>query len=67
MAKLILNPSRHGICTDLGFRITGGHSNTNCMEVTACIENIDIYHKNYQILKNIVQEGLYFRKIENIN
>lgn len=44
--------------TDLGFRITGGHSNSNCMEVTACIENIDIHHRNYQILKNIVQEGL---------
>ncbi|UJR21205.1 hypothetical protein I4U23_024302 [Adineta vaga] len=55
--KLILNPSRHGINTDLGFRIAGGQSIPHCMEVTACIENIDIHHRNYQILKNIVQEG----------
>ncbi|CAF1169552.1 unnamed protein product, partial [Adineta ricciae] len=55
--KLILNPSRHGITSDLGFRITGGHSIPHCMEVTACIENIDTHHRNYEILKNIVQEG----------
>ena len=53
MTTLILNPSRQG----LGFRITGGHSHSNCMEVTACIEDIDRNHRNYQILQNIVQEG----------
>ena len=53
MTKLILHPSRQG----LGFRITGGHSNSNCMEVTACIETIDKNHRNYQILQNAVQEG----------
>ncbi|CAF3381368.1 unnamed protein product [Rotaria sp. Silwood1] len=57
VTKLILNPSRHGTSTDLGFRITGGHSIPNCMEVTACIENINTHHRNYEILKNIVQEG----------
>lgn len=43
--------------TDLGFRITGGHSIAHCMEVTACIEQIDTRHRNYNILKNAVQEG----------
>ena len=43
--------------TDLGFRITGGHSIAHCMEVTACIEQIDTQHRNYNILKNAVQEG----------
>ena len=43
--------------TDLGFRVTGGHSIAHCMEVTACIEHIDKHHKNYNILKNAVQEG----------
>ncbi|CAF4421945.1 unnamed protein product, partial [Rotaria sp. Silwood2] len=42
---------------DLGFRITGGHSIPNCMEVAACIEHIDKRHRNYNILKNAVQEG----------
>ena len=43
--------------TDLGFRVTGGHSIAHCMEVTACIEYIDKHHKNYNILRNAVQEG----------
>ncbi len=43
--------------TDLGLRITGGHSMPNCTEVTACIEHIDTRHRNYNILKNAVQEG----------
>lgn len=43
--------------TDLGLRITGGHSIPNCMEVTACIERIDTHHRNYNILKNAVEEG----------
>ncbi|UJR28278.1 hypothetical protein I4U23_009527 [Adineta vaga] len=43
--------------TDLGLRITGGHSIANCMEVTARIEHIDTEHRNYNILKNAVQEG----------
>jgi hypothetical protein len=43
--------------TDLGLRISGGHSLPNCMEVTACIEHIDTRHRNYNILKNAVQEG----------
>jgi len=36
------------------------------MEVTACIENINIHHRNYQILKNIVQEGLFYKLQTNI-
>jgi hypothetical protein len=43
--------------TDLGLRITGGHSIANCMEVTARIEHIDTHHRNYNILKNAVQES----------
>jgi hypothetical protein len=43
--------------TDLGLRVTGGHSIPNCMEVTACIEQIDKHHRNYNILKNAVEEG----------
>jgi hypothetical protein len=27
------------------------------MEVTACIEHIDNHHRNYNILKNAVEEG----------
>ncbi len=27
------------------------------MEVTACIEQIDKHHRNYNILKNAVEEG----------
>lgn len=27
------------------------------MEVTACIERIDTHHRNYNILKNAVEEG----------
>ena len=27
------------------------------MEVSACIEEIDIHHRNYPILKNAVKEG----------
>ncbi len=27
------------------------------MEVAACIEHIDTHHRNYNILKNAVQEG----------
>ena len=42
---------------DLGLRITGGHSLPNCMEVSACIQHIDIHHRNYLILKNAVKEG----------
>lgn len=61
VSKLILsrdslNPSRQD-GTDLGLRITGGHSIPNCMEVTACIEHIDTNHRNYPILQNAVQEG----------
>ncbi len=67
-----LSPSRRGIFsfffffnlsmyylvdTDLGLRITGGHSIANCMEVTARIEHIDTHHRNYNILKNAVQES----------
>ncbi|CAF3929524.1 unnamed protein product [Rotaria sp. Silwood2] len=63
VTKLILNRSRHGTSTDLGFRITGGHSISNCTEVTACIENINIRHRNYEILKNIVQEGLFYSEM----
>lgn len=44
---------------DLGLRITGGHSIPNCMEVAAIIEHIDTHHKNYNILKNAVQEGKF--------
>ncbi|CAF3890603.1 unnamed protein product [Rotaria magnacalcarata] len=57
ITKLILNPSKHGVSTDCGFRITGGHSIAHCMEVTACIEKINIHHRNYEILKNAVHEG----------
>ncbi|CAF3574727.1 unnamed protein product [Rotaria socialis] len=57
ITKLILNPSKHGVSTEFGFRITGGHSIANCMEVTACIEEINIHHRNYEILKNAVHEG----------
>ncbi|CAF1131954.1 unnamed protein product [Adineta steineri] len=60
ITKLILNPSRHNTSTGLGFRITGGHSIAHCMEVTAIIENINTNHRNYQILKNVVQEGLFY-------
>ncbi|CAF4059707.1 unnamed protein product [Rotaria magnacalcarata] len=56
ITKLILNPSKHGVSTDCGFRITGGHSIAHCMEVTACIEKINIHHRNYEILKNAVHE-----------
>ena len=64
MTKLILNPSRHDLSTDIGFHITGGHSIPNCIEVTACIENINIHHRNYELFKNIIQEGvLLIRKI----
>ncbi|CAF1135890.1 unnamed protein product, partial [Adineta ricciae] len=51
-----LNPSRRDD-TDLGLHITGGHSIPNCVEVTARIEHIDTHHRNYNILKNAVQEG----------
>ena len=58
----------HSVCvfvrlddTDLGLRITGGHSIPNCVEVTARIENIDTHHRNYNILKNAVQEGQFQR------
>ncbi|CAF0908919.1 unnamed protein product [Rotaria sordida] len=67
VTKLILNPSRHGISTDLGFRITGGHSIPNCMEVTGCIENINIHHRNYEILKNIVQEGDEVLEVDGVS
>ena len=43
--------------SDLGLRITGGHSIPNCMEVTGCIQHIDRHHRNYPILQNAVQEG----------
>jgi hypothetical protein len=36
------------------------------MEVTACIENINTHHRNYQILKNVVQEGLFYKSQTNI-
>ena len=42
---------------DLGFSITGGHSIPHCMEVTARIEKINTRHRNYNILRNAVQEG----------
>ncbi|CAF0755721.1 unnamed protein product [Adineta steineri] len=51
-----LNPSRRDDA-DLGLHITGGHSIPNCMEVTACIEHVDTHHKNYNILRNAVEEG----------
>jgi hypothetical protein len=65
--KLILNSSRHGNSTDRGFRITGGHSIPHCMEVTACIVNINPHHRNYENLKNIVQEGLFSILINKTN
>jgi len=61
VSKLILirdnlSPSRQNQ-SDLGFSITGGHSIPHCMEVTARIEKINSRHRNYNILKNAVQEG----------
>ncbi|CAF0816840.1 unnamed protein product [Rotaria sp. Silwood1] len=61
VSKLILNRDSLNVSqrdgADLGFRITGGHSILNCPEVAACIEHIDKHHRNYNILKNAVQEG----------
>lgn len=59
VVKLIINPSRQGIFPELGFRISGGHSSPNCMEVTARIEQIDKRHRNYQVLANTVDEGVF--------
>ncbi|CAF0865041.1 unnamed protein product [Rotaria sordida] len=61
VSKLILSRDSLNVSqqdgADLGFCITGGHSILNCMEVTARIEHIDKRHRNYNILKNAVQEG----------
>ncbi|CAF0805068.1 unnamed protein product [Didymodactylos carnosus] len=43
--------------TDLGLKITGGHSLPDCTEVTAIIETINEHHRNYEILKNAVRAG----------